>query len=558
MSRHVVLMEKKQESKDPILMERKLGSTGSESSSYVCSSHDIGDVNGQVQPSSALGLEQSTGYYSEAGGFLLPSNLALELGMQPGEMIFRSMFYGTSRASYISGLTARLLAEQEDLLRLEPEEGTSSVDQLSQNDILDLVEFNAAAIQALMDSIEAPRFGVVQKLHDQAPVALEEMSIGDVNTTYWNGPGASDAMVVDVVDTTCWQAPGAPGEVSVEGVCMHEQVSSAPEQVNFDEGSMFIPNLSLKLGMCPDQSMFYGSSQSDVALNIANQISEIQEDLLHGQELGGPVVSIQGGASGVGCEDTAALVAASGELMQDLMGCIESPSLMAVSVVGAVQEMREEGASAMHGGGAVRALEKQISTGEESMMTEEEKAAELARMERMARSAARIQAEKEAKVARLLESQKEKEAIERAKNEEKVAKVRAKELEEELEIARSLESDEMLYVDRMRAVTEEEIRLELDWVKARELELVQELEKVRESLRNLVRVIDVGRVVSLGVSGRRAREIERKKMRELTRDMALARVRELELDLGILRTRLRARMLDLELERFRHRERDSD
>ncbi|WP_092403506.1 MULTISPECIES: hypothetical protein [Candidatus Ichthyocystis] len=46
-------------------------------------------------------------------------HLALSLGIRPGEMIFRSMFYGTPQASHISSLAAQLIDTHEALVRRE-------------------------------------------------------------------------------------------------------------------------------------------------------------------------------------------------------------------------------------------------------------------------------------------------------------------------------------------------------------------------------------------------------------------------------------------------------
>ncbi|WP_176695645.1 hypothetical protein, partial [Candidatus Ichthyocystis sparus] len=134
-----------------IPMKRKL--SGSEASSP----EGVGQssVDEQAQPSSTLELEQGA-VSAEARGFILEPNLALSLGMRPGEMIFRSMFYGSPQASNVSVLVNQLLEKQEELFNCGPGEGTSSGTHYNTLKTLSLIESNAAAIQALMDSVEAP------------------------------------------------------------------------------------------------------------------------------------------------------------------------------------------------------------------------------------------------------------------------------------------------------------------------------------------------------------------------------------------------------------------
>ncbi|WP_176695545.1 hypothetical protein, partial [Candidatus Ichthyocystis sparus] len=142
-------------------MEWKLSSTSNEEINPEEGGCRQGVVDEQAQQSSALALEQSTGS-AEAGGFPLAPSLAQSLGMKPGEMLFRSMFYGSPQASYISDLAAQLLNEQEELVRHELGEGTSSAVRSSDGGYnLALMASNEATIRALMDSIEAPPFAVV-------------------------------------------------------------------------------------------------------------------------------------------------------------------------------------------------------------------------------------------------------------------------------------------------------------------------------------------------------------------------------------------------------------
>ncbi|WP_139057641.1 hypothetical protein, partial [Candidatus Ichthyocystis hellenicum] len=118
-------------------MKRKLSSTSGEASDPY-GSYGGGSVGGQAQPSSLLELGQST-LYAEPGGFVLAPHLALVLGMGPGEMIFRGMFYGTPRAPLATSLAIQLLEEQERLGRLRAGEGTSSSTLLSDGYVLSLI-----------------------------------------------------------------------------------------------------------------------------------------------------------------------------------------------------------------------------------------------------------------------------------------------------------------------------------------------------------------------------------------------------------------------------------
>ncbi|WP_092415368.1 hypothetical protein [Candidatus Ichthyocystis sparus] len=281
-------------------MKRKLSGTSSEAS-ILDDNDERGGVYDQLQPSSALALEQNIGS-DEAGGFLLAPHLAQSLGMSPGEMIFRSMFYDTPQASHVSCLVAQLLNEQEVLLSLQLGEGTSFAVQSGGGvDTFALIEYNAATIQALMDSVEAPSFAVVPE------VVIEES-----DAMYWQAPGAPEAVMVEDVGTVFGQ--GVP-----------EQSASAS-----DEGFVLVPDLALRLGMCPGQtlrrSMFYGTPQSDIVLEMVNQLSAIREDLLRNQELERAVADQE--VIGVDCEGTSALIATNEELVQALMDSIKEPAIV--------------------------------------------------------------------------------------------------------------------------------------------------------------------------------------------------------------------------------------
>ncbi|WP_242641520.1 hypothetical protein [Candidatus Ichthyocystis sparus] len=186
-------------------MKRKLSSTSSGESSL--NGNDGGSSNGQVQQSSALELEQSTGS-AEEEGFPLDQHLAQIMGMLPGEKLFRSMFYGSPRAPYISDLVDQLLSKQEELLRRgQLGEGTSSSTQHDMSESLSLARYNARVIRALVSSIEAPASliigGGVGAMHGQAPGASHGQGPSashwqDPGASHWQDPGASH-----------WQAPGA-------------------------------------------------------------------------------------------------------------------------------------------------------------------------------------------------------------------------------------------------------------------------------------------------------------------------------------------------------------
>uniref|UniRef100_UPI0011465EA1 hypothetical protein n=2 Tax=Candidatus Ichthyocystis sparus TaxID=1561004 RepID=UPI0011465EA1 len=257
-------------------MKRKLSSISGESSDPY-GSGEGGSVGGQAQPSSSLGLEQSA-LCAEAGGFVLAPHLALALGMEPGEMIFRGMFYGTSRAPLATSLAVQLLGEQERLGRLRSGEGTSSSIQLSDSYVRSLIDTNAAAIQALLDSAEAPPL--------PPPTTTSTVVGGDVGTVR-----------------------GRVSDVAEQGV------------VDCDGGFVLAPDLARFLGMRPGQalrrSMFYGTPTSDIVLELVTQLSEVRQDLLRSQELERSWLA--SGGMGFDLEDTASLIETNGQLIQALM-----------------------------------------------------------------------------------------------------------------------------------------------------------------------------------------------------------------------------------------------
>ncbi|WP_176696863.1 hypothetical protein, partial [Candidatus Ichthyocystis sparus] len=183
-------------------MKRKLSSTSSEASSPEGNYYRQGSANEQMQTSSVLDLAQNT-ESADAEGFVLDQHLAQALGMHPGEMIFRSMFYGTPQSSRISSLAAQLIDKHEELVRREIGEGTSSTVRPSDGGYnLALMASNEATIRALLDSIEAPQLAVVPSvviegedtMHGQ-PSASEMVVMGDAYTMHGQ-PSASEMVVM--------------------------------------------------------------------------------------------------------------------------------------------------------------------------------------------------------------------------------------------------------------------------------------------------------------------------------------------------------------------------
>ncbi|WP_141663857.1 hypothetical protein [Candidatus Ichthyocystis sparus] len=271
-------------------MKRKLSSTSGEASDPY-GSYGGGSVGGQAQPSSLLELGQST-LYAEPGGFVLAPHLALVLGMGPGEMIFRGMFYGTPRAPLATSLAIQLLEEQERLGRLRAGEGTSSSTLLSDGYVLSLIDANAAAIQALLSSAEAPPL--------PPPTIASTVVVGDVGT--------------------------------VRGRASYVAEQGARDSIG---GLVLAPDLARSLGMRPGQvlrrSMFYGTPTSNVVLGVVAQLSEARQDLLRCQELGRSGLISE--RMGFDFGDIASLIEINGQLIQALMASVESPSFTALPSV---------------------------------------------------------------------------------------------------------------------------------------------------------------------------------------------------------------------------------
>ncbi|WP_242641693.1 hypothetical protein, partial [Candidatus Ichthyocystis sparus] len=189
-------------------MKRKLSSASSEASGPDGGDNGLGGLGGQAQPSGALSLEQNTGP-AGAGGFLLDPHLSRILGMQPGERIFRSMFYGSPLAPRVSALVTQLLTRQEALLSRGSGEGSSSVDQAGVMESMDLAERNALAIQALMDSVEEPPLPGAS--HWQDPQGQSSSHWQDPSAPYPQGPGTSHWQDPQGPGTSHWQDPQGPG-----------------------------------------------------------------------------------------------------------------------------------------------------------------------------------------------------------------------------------------------------------------------------------------------------------------------------------------------------------
>uniref|UniRef100_UPI001111EDA9 hypothetical protein n=1 Tax=Candidatus Ichthyocystis hellenicum TaxID=1561003 RepID=UPI001111EDA9 len=288
-------------------MKRKLSSTSSGESSL--NDNNGGNSGRQVQQSSALELEQST-RSAEEEGFPLDQHLAQIMGMLPGEKLFRSMFYGSPRAPYISDLVDQLLSKQEELLRRgQLGEGTSSSTQHDMSGSLSLAKYNARVIRALVSSIEAPTSvitgGGVGAVYGQPGASHWQ----DPGAPHWQGPSAPH-----------WQGPSAPGHSTIDS----------------DAGFILAPYLASTLGMRPGErlfrGMFHGTQQSRVVLEMINHLSEIQRDLLHNRELERAGVMTQG-EFGLSFEDTSSLIATNEELLEALMASIERPTETVPSIV---------------------------------------------------------------------------------------------------------------------------------------------------------------------------------------------------------------------------------
>lgn len=127
-------------------MERGLGGANGQN-------HQNGDMhsgaNTQGQRSPAP-LEQG----AEGEGFILCADLSLMLGLAPGAMLSRSMFYGSMMAPVVLDLLTQILEVQRSLLLNQPIEGTDNAQAAYDYD--SLMASNASLVDALIDSLEAP------------------------------------------------------------------------------------------------------------------------------------------------------------------------------------------------------------------------------------------------------------------------------------------------------------------------------------------------------------------------------------------------------------------
>ncbi|WP_092411593.1 hypothetical protein [Candidatus Ichthyocystis sparus] len=101
--------------------------------------------------------EQSNRY--SCVGFVLPPDLALKLGMYPGQVLCRSMFYDTPQSDIVLDVVGQISEAQECLLRDQELERSGVVDQVSRvgyGNTDALIAANEELLQALMDSIESP------------------------------------------------------------------------------------------------------------------------------------------------------------------------------------------------------------------------------------------------------------------------------------------------------------------------------------------------------------------------------------------------------------------
>ncbi|WP_242647421.1 hypothetical protein, partial [Candidatus Ichthyocystis sparus] len=196
-------------------MKRQLSSASSGASS-LNGNDGLGSADEQVQPPSTSASEQSTESSELEGGLLLDSHLAQLLGMRPGERLCRGVFYGSPMASYVSSLAAQFLDKQEGLLRRGLGEGTSSITQHSMAEYLSMSRYNALAIRALLDSVEAPASVItgegVSTMHGQSPSASHWQ---DPSAPHWQDPSAShwqDPSASHWQDPSAshWQDPSAP------------------------------------------------------------------------------------------------------------------------------------------------------------------------------------------------------------------------------------------------------------------------------------------------------------------------------------------------------------
>ncbi|WP_176696862.1 hypothetical protein, partial [Candidatus Ichthyocystis sparus] len=482
---------------------------GQPSASEMVVMEDAYTMHGQV--TSTTGQSTRSSYE----GFMLTPDLAIELGMQPGARLFRSMFYGTPQSDVVLELVSQLSEMRENLLisqTLEIASATQKGISVDYENTAALIAANEELMQALMGSIESPSFTVL--------------------------PGVA----VEVVDTTLRQVPSAPGQSTID----------------HDEGFMLTPDLAIELGMQPGQvlrrSMFYGTSQSNIVLKIVSQLSAIREDLLHNQEL-----EISGAIqdeTSIGCENIAALMATNEELIRALVGSIEAPSVVVPTI--AVGEQKTESNKKLltkFEEEKNKRLEKSRIRLEMEAQEKREKlkkrydAEEAKRREKEIEVDLGIARHREAELKRVKEKVKKiiegieitgslssrKQALEKElraikTTERELRRVLVKPISEnQQEMEKKLEKSRARYKE-LKEAGAGKIAMEIDYLKSRKITVERELGKVIESkikvkeLEQYLKIL-VSNELDLEKRGAREEEIDRVTMREMRIETRLAELR---------------------------------
>ncbi|WP_092460769.1 hypothetical protein [Candidatus Ichthyocystis sparus] len=109
--------------------------------------------------------------------FISAADVALELGIHPGQALSRSMFYSTPQHNVVLGIVNRLSAIREYLLRNQglersgvAQEGTI---EISYEDTTTLIKTNEALIRALMGSVETPTAIIKEREKKEKMLAKE-------------------------------------------------------------------------------------------------------------------------------------------------------------------------------------------------------------------------------------------------------------------------------------------------------------------------------------------------------------------------------------------------
>ncbi|WP_139057455.1 hypothetical protein [Candidatus Ichthyocystis hellenicum] len=90
---------------------------------------------------------------------MLAPDLAQSLGMQPGQVLRRGMFYSSPRSNAVLGIISQLSEIREYLLHNQELERSGAIQReigASCEDAAALIANNEELLQALMASIEAP------------------------------------------------------------------------------------------------------------------------------------------------------------------------------------------------------------------------------------------------------------------------------------------------------------------------------------------------------------------------------------------------------------------